>query len=83
MWTQLDPYGYGVMTYRNGDELVWLFPNKRKSFNCDGTDAVWYNVNLAHGYKSLKEIDAFWAEYSEACRAAALRDETAREDVYF
>lgn len=83
LWSQLDPYGYGIITFRGGEELIWLWPWKRRAFNCDGSSAVWYAVDLAHGYRTLAEIDAFWEEYSEACRAAALREEASREDVYF
>jgi hypothetical protein len=83
LWSQLDPYGYGIIIFHKGSELIWLFPWKRKNFNCDGSYAVWYCVDLAHGYKSLADIDAFWEEYSAACHKAALREEAAREDFYF
>ncbi len=79
LWTQLDPYGTGIITFLHGSELIWLWPWKRAKYNGN----VWYSVDLAGGFPSLREIDRFWDGYFEACRAAALRDEAAREDVYF
>ncbi len=79
LWSQLDPYGCGIITYPKGSELIWLWPWKRAKYY----GSVWYDVSLASGYKSLAEIDRFWDEYFKACRAAAIRDEASREDVYF
>ncbi len=78
LWTQLDPVGYGILSYYKGTEVIWLWPSKRAKLK-----GKWYTVELGCAWNSLAEIDKFWDEYSAACRAAAIRNEAAREDVYF
>lgn len=86
LMAQLDSYGFGVTIWHQGNELIWLWPWKRKRFNCDGSSAVWYCVDLGVGFKSLHAIEQWWMEYEAACRASALREEKAlmeEKDVWF
>ena len=66
----------GVQFWYNGDEVIWLWPWKRRGYK--------YISILASGtgefgdatYNSLKEIDNFWAEYEEATTKAFLGEST-------
>jgi hypothetical protein len=52
---------WGVFFNRKGDELLWIWPWKRKVLK-----GKFYVLGLEMPMESLKAIDKFWYDYTEA-----------------
>lgn len=65
VWSCIDKYGI-TFPYK-GEEVIWVWPWKRSKWS----ETKWLNVSLSYTeFNSLKDIDKFWKEYSDAQIAA-------------
>jgi hypothetical protein len=60
-WPLWDFFYWGIYFLRKKDELLWIWPWKRKVVK-----GTFYILGLEMPMESLKAIDKFWSDYAEA-----------------
>jgi hypothetical protein len=61
---------WGIARMRKGDEIVWIWPWRRKPYKIWGFtmgSGVWLSINCGGFFSTLQQLDNFWEEYRKAC----------------
>jgi hypothetical protein len=68
----------GIWFWRQGDEILWLYPWARKKYQGKKYISMLFSGDGSFGdaaFYSLKEIDKTWGEYVDACKVIADKEE--------